>query len=154
MEEEERASKMVVELPKLGTPEHRQQWQTAEAEIAAADPEFMKAGTRIDTKLRQIFAGPHADAYRNHPQGIFAAYDRAKRELLEEDVNGLRTENSQLKKELQRFGGLTSISGGVPGRMGEGGINSTADFAKLTSAEMKKHLLAASKKSKDNTGWL
>lgn len=154
MEEEERASKMVVELPKLGTPEHRTQWQAAEAEIAAADPDFMKAGTRVDTKLRQIFAGPHADAYRNHPQGIFAAYDRARREILEEDVKGLRTENARLNKELQRYTGLTSIGGGVPGRVGEGGINSTADFARLSSADMRKHLLAASKKSKDTTGWL
>jgi hypothetical protein len=154
MEAEEQASKMVVELPKLGTPEHRQQWQAAERELAQADPDFMKSGTRVDTKLREIFAGPNADAYRNHPQGIYAAYDRAKRELLEEDVKGLRTENTRLTKELQRYTGLTSIGGGVPGRMGDGGVNSTADFAKLSSTDMRKHLLAASKKSKDTTGWL
>ena len=28
MEAEEQANKMVVELPKRGTPEHRQQWQS------------------------------------------------------------------------------------------------------------------------------
>jgi hypothetical protein len=154
MEAEEKESKQVVEMPKRGTPEHRQQWQTAEAELAAADPEFMKSGTRIDTKLRQIFAGPNGDAYTSHPQGIYAAYDRAKRELLEEDVKGLRTENSSLKKELQRLGGLTSIGGGVPGRVGDGAISSTADFARLSSKDMRAHLLAASKKSRDPTGWL
>jgi len=154
MEAEERASKQVVELPKRGTKEHRQQWEAAEADLRAADPEFMKSGTRVDTKLREIFAGPNAQAYADHPQGIYAAYDRAKREILEEDVKGLRTENAQLKKELQRLGGLTSIGGGVPGRLGEGGITSTADFARLSSADMRKHLLAASKKSKDTTGWL
>ena len=104
MEEEEKASKMVVELPKRGTPEHRQQWQSAEAELRQADPEFMKSGSRLDTKLREIFNGPNAAAYADHPQGIYAAYDRAKREILQEDNDGLRTENSSLKKELQRLG--------------------------------------------------
>lgn len=154
MEEEEKASKMVVELPKRGTPEHRQQWQSAEAELRQADPEFMKSGSRLDTKLREIFNGPNAAAYADHPQGIYAAYDRAKREILQEDNDGLRTENSSLKKELQRLGGLTSIGGGVPGRVGDGGVNSTADFARLSSADMRKHLLTQSKKSKDPTGWL
>lgn len=154
MEAEEKASKMVVELPKRGTPEHRQAWQAAEAELQQADPEFMKSGTRLDTKLREIFNGPNAQAYADHPQGIYAAYDRAKREILEEDVKGLRTENSSLKKELQRYTGLTSISGGVPGRVGDGGITSTADFAKLSSADMRKHLLSQAKRSKDMSGWL
>ena len=36
MEAEEKASKMVVELPKRGTPEHRQQWQAAEADLQAS----------------------------------------------------------------------------------------------------------------------
>jgi hypothetical protein len=154
MEAEERASKMVVELPKRGTKEHRQQWESAEAELRQVDPEFMKAGTRVDKKLREIFNGPHAQAYSDHPQGIYAAYDRAKREILEEDNHGLRTENAQLKKELQRFGGLTSISGGVPGRVGDGGITSTADFARLSSADMYKYLRDKAKRSKDTTGWL
>jgi hypothetical protein len=153
MEEEERASRMVLELPKRGTPEHRQQWEAAERELAQQDPEFMKGGTRVDAKLREILSGPHADSYRNHPQGIYAAYDRAKRELLEDDVKSLRTENSQLKTELKRYTGLTSIGGGVPGRVGDGGVSSTADFAKLSSADMRKHLLAKSKKSNDS-GWL
>jgi hypothetical protein len=42
----------------------------------------------------------------------------------------------------------------VPGRVGEGVISSTADFARLSSADMRKHLLAQSKKNKDTTGWL
>jgi hypothetical protein len=154
MEAEEKASKMTLELPKRGTPEHRQQWQSAEAELAAADPEFMKAGTRLDTKLRAIFSGPNADAYRDHPQGIYAAYDRAKREILEEDVKSLQTENSSLKKELQRYTGLTSIGPGVPGRVGDGGVTSTADFARLSSADMRKHLMTQARRSKDTTGWL
>ena len=154
MEAEERASKMVVELPKRGTPEHTQQWHAAEAELKQADPDFMKPGSRVDKKLREIFAGPNAQAYADHPQGIYAAYDRAKREILEEDVKGLRTENAQLKKELQRYGGLTSIGSGVPGRVGDGGINSTADFARLSTSDMRKHLLASSKRNKDASGWL
>ena len=154
MEEEEKASKQVLELPKRGTPEHRQQWETAERELQAADPEFMKSGTRLDTKLRELFSGQHANAYRDHPQGIYAAYDRARREILEEDVKGLRTENSSLKNELKRLTGLTSIGGGVPGRVGDGGIASTADFSKLSSNDMRKHLLAQSKKGKDDSGWL
>jgi hypothetical protein len=154
MEAEEKASKQVVELPKLGTPEHRKQWNAAEAEIRASDPDFMQSGTRLDTKLREIFAGPNSDAYRSHPQGIYAAYDRAKRELLEEDVKGLRTENSSLKKELQRYGGLTSIGGGVPGRVGDGGINSTADFARLSTKDMRAHLAKEAKRTGDKSGWL
>jgi hypothetical protein len=154
MEAEERASKMVVELPKRGTKEHRAMWEQGEADIRQRDPDFMKSGSRLDAKLRQLFAGPDGNAYADHPQGIYAAYSEARRQVLEEDVKSLQTENSQLKKELQRFGGLTSISGGVPGRLGEGGISSVADFARLSSADMRKHLLAASKKSKDTTGWL
>ena len=154
MEAEEKASKVVQELPKRGTPEHRQQWQAAEAELQQADPEFMKSGSRVDTKLREIFNGPNAAAYADHPQGIYAAYDRAKREILEEDVKGLRTENASLKKELQRYGGLTSIGGGVPGRVGDGGVSSTADFARLSTKDMRAYLLYASKKNRDTTGWL
>ena len=154
MEAEEKASKQVLEIPKRGTPEHRQQWQTAEAELRAADPEFMKSGTRVDTKLREIFNGPNANAYADHPQGIYAAYDRAKREILEEDVKGLRTENAQLKKENQRLGGLTSIGSGVPGRVGDGGVSTTADFARLSSKDMRAHLLTQSRKNRDTTGWL
>ena len=154
MEAEEKASKMVVELPKRGTPEHRQQWQAAEADLQRADPEFMKAGTRVDTKLREIFNGPNAAAYADHPQGIYAAYDRAQREILEEDNKGLRTENSQLKKELQRLGGLTSIGSGVPGRLGDGGVNSPADFARLSTKDMRKHLGTLAKRGQDSSGWL
>ena len=154
MEAEERDSKLVVEYPKYGTKEHQDMWQAAERELAAQDPEFMKSGTRLDTKLRELMSGPNAKAYRDHALGIYAAYDKAKLEVLKEDNSGLQTENSKLKKELQRLGGLTSIGGGVPGRVGDGQINSTADFARLSSADMRKHLLAASKKSKDLTGWL
>ena len=88
------------------------------------------------------------------PHGIHAAYTKAKLEILKEDNKGLRTEISQLKKELQRYTGLTSIGGGVPGRVGDGGINSTADFARLSSADMRKHLLASARRNKDTTGWL
>jgi hypothetical protein len=154
MEAEEAASKQVVELPKRGTPEHRNQWQSAEADLRQADPEFMKPGTRLDTKLREIFSGPNAQAYADHPQGIYAAYDRAKREILEEDVKGLRTENAQLKKENQRLGGLTSIGGGVPGRLGDGGVTSQADFARLSTKDMRAHLGKEARRSKDPSGWL
>ena len=154
MEAEEAASKMVVELPRRGTKEHREMWEASEREIAQTDPEFMKAGTRLDKKLREIFAGPNGEIYRDHAQGIYAAYDKAKLEVLKEDNQSLQTEISSLKKELQRYTGLTSIGGGVPGRLGDGGVTSTADFARLSSADMRKHLLAQSKQSKDTTGWL
>jgi hypothetical protein len=154
MEAEEQANKMVVELPKRGTREHRAMWEQGEADLRQRDPEFMKAGTRLDTKLRALFAGPDGDAYADHPQGIYAAYSEARRQVLEEDNTGLRTENAQLKKELQRFTGLTSIGGGVPAKMGEGGISSTADFARLSSKDMRAHLLSQSKRNKDMTGWL
>ena len=154
MEAEERDSKLVVEYPKHGTKEHQDMWHAAERELAAQDPEFMKSGTRLDSKLRELLSGPNAKAYRDHALGIYAAYDKAKLEVLKEDNSSLQTENSQLKKELQRLGGLTSIGGGVPGRVGDGGVNSTADFARLSSADMRKHLLTQSKKSKDPTGWL
>ena len=42
-------------------------------------------------------------------------------EILEEDNKGLRTENPQLKKELQRFGGLTSIGPVCRAGWGKGG---------------------------------
>jgi hypothetical protein len=154
MEAEERASKTVVELPKRGTKEHTQIWHAAEADLARSDPEFMKPGSRLDTKLREIFAGPNASAYADHAQGIYAAYNEARKLILEEDVRSLQTENAKLKKELQRYGGLTSISGGVPGRIGDGGITSTADFARLSTSDMRRHLLAGSKRNKDTTGWL
>lgn len=153
MEAEERASKTVLELPKHGTLEHKKMWEDSERQIAESDPEFMRSGTRIDTKLRELFSGPHANAYRDHPQGIFAAYDRAKLELTQEDLAASQQENQQLKAENQKLQGLTSIGSGAPGRMGNGNeVTNLKDFSKLPSAEMRKRLLAD--KSKAHMPWL
>lgn len=154
MEAEEKASKTVLELPKPGTPEHKQQWEESERQLAEADPEFMRPGTRLDTKLREIFSGPNAQVYRGHPQGIFAAYDKAQLDITREDLQTSQDEVQQLKAEIQRLTGLTSIGGGVPGRMGTNGeVNNLKDFSKLPSAEMRKRLMADKRKS-GSMSWL
>ena len=58
LEAEEAAQRAArtVEMPPLGSPEHLAQWQAAEQELAQADPEFMREGTRLDGKLRQIMS--------------------------------------------------------------------------------------------------
>ena len=141
-----------IEMPPMGTPEHRQAWETAEKELFQADPEFMRTGTRLDTKLREIMGGPDGDIYRQHPRGIVAAYHRARMELLEQDNKGLATENSKLKGELQRLTGLTSIDGGALGRVGSGGgVESVADFERLNTKDMRKHLLKSAQRG--GTPW-
>lgn len=137
-----------VEMPPPGTPEHKQIWENAERELAQADPEFMRPGTRLDTKLRAIMGSEDGNIYRQHPRGIVAAYHRARMELLEEDTKGLQTENSKLKAELQRLTGLTSIDGGAIGRMGS---RREVDFAKLSSAEMRKRLMSDARRG--STPW-
>jgi hypothetical protein len=112
------------------------EWETAERELAQVDPQFMRDGTRLDKRLREIMGSEDGNIYRQHPRGIVAAYHRAKMELLEGDYKVLQTENSKLKTELQRYTGLTSISGGAPARIGSG----ERDFAKLSLADMHKHL--------------
>lgn len=143
MEAEEKASKISVELPKFGTPEHRKIWEDSEAQIRQEDPDFGTPGTRIDQKLREILNGQNAQMYRDHPYGIFAAYAEAQKEILKEDVATLRKENESLKAENAQLQGLTSIGGGVPGRIG----GKEKDFASLTSAEMRKRLLAGRSKN-------
>lgn len=142
MEAEEKSSKRVVELPQPGTPEHKAQWESAERELYEADPEFMRQGTPLDSKLRDIMGGPDGDIYRGHPRGIVAAYHRARMELLEVNFKNLQTENQNLKTELKRFNGLTSVGGGAPGRVGNvKQVESLRDFSKLSTVDMRKHLL-------------
>jgi hypothetical protein len=101
---------------------------------------------RLDTKLREILGGPDGQAYRGHPRGIVAAYHRAKMEILEGDHKTALGKIQQLEAELKRLTGLTSISGGAPGRVGSGNqVETLNDFARLSSADMLKHL--KSKKS-------
>jgi len=117
------------------------EWETAERELAQTDPEFMRDGTRLDKRLREIMGSEDGNIYRQHPRGIVAAYHRAKMELLEGDYKSLQTENSKLKTELQRYTGLTSIGGGAPARIGSGNrVESLQDFEKLSVADMRKHL--------------
>jgi hypothetical protein len=138
----ERAQR-TVEMPPMGSPEHRSQWEAAERELFAADPEFMRSGTRLDTLLRQIMAGADGNIYRQHPRGIIAAYHRAKMELLEADNKGLQTENSKLQTELRRYQGLTGLGAGSPARLGTGTrVESVGDFERLSTKDQRKHLLA------------
>jgi hypothetical protein len=138
---QQKASKTTLELPRRGTPAHKAMWEAAEGELARVDPEFMRAGTRLDAKLREILSGQYGDVYRDHAQGIYAAYDRARRELLEEDKKELQTELSKIKEELKRYQGYTSIDGGAPGQVGAGGGVRTPDqFRKLSLTDMKRYL--------------
>src|SRR5215471_13509171 len=109
-----------VELPPIGTPEHRTQWETAERELYQADPEFMRSGTRLDTRLREIMGSEDGNIYRQHPRGIIAAYHRARMELLAADLKESQTELEKYKNELKRYQGLTGIGAGSPARVGSG----------------------------------
>jgi hypothetical protein len=154
MEAEARAERQsrTVELPPMGTPEHQAQWESAERELAQVDPEFMRDGTRLDKRLREIMGSEDGNIYRQHPRGIIAAYHRAKMELLDGDYKVLQTENSKLKNELQRYTGLTSIGGGAPARIGSGArVESLEDFSKLSVADMRKHLSRGVKR--DGVPW-
>ena len=154
MSAEEQAMRQArtVELPPPGSPEHTAQWQTAEQELAQADPEFMRAGTRLDTRLRQIMGGPNGDIYRQHPRGIVAAYHRARMELLEADFKVEQTKNSKLTQELQRLTGLTSIDGGALAQVGNGSrIESPDDFARLSTKDMREHLRRTARRG--STPW-
>ena len=153
----EQADKKIKELEGLEKEEQSQEaftkeWQTAEAELAQADQEFMRQGTRLDSKLREIMAGPDGNVYRGHPRGIVAAYHRARMEILEGDHKGALAKIQQLESELKRLTGLTSIGGGAPGRVGANRIESLGDFSKLSSADMLKHLRSQS--GKGNMPWL
>jgi len=142
MRAEEKAKSSTVNFPVMGTPEHKAQWESAERELAATDPEFMRDGTRLDKRLREIMGSQDGNLYRLHPRGIVAAYHRAKMELLKADVQSLQTALQKKDQELKRYEGLTSIGGGAPGKIGSGSkVESLADFAKLSTAEMRKHLL-------------
>jgi|SRR5215469_1645452 len=143
----ERAAR-TVEMPPMGTPEHRTQWEQAERELYQADPEFMRSGTRLDTALRAIMAGEDGNIYRQHPRGIVAAYHRAKMEILEADNKGLQTELSKVQTELRRYQGLTGIGAGAPARVGSGArVESLGDFERLSTKDMRKHLLANADKN-------
>ena len=131
-----------------------QEWQTAERELAEADKEFGAGkGTRLDKKLSEIMQGPDGNVYRQHPRGIVAAYHRAKMEILQADHQTAQGKIQQLENELKRLTGLTSIGGGAPGRIGTGGrVESLNDFARLSSADMLKHLKSQS--NKGDMPWL
>ena len=87
-----------------------------------------------------MMSGPDGDVYRQHPRGIVAAYHRAKLVLTESDLAAERNKNQKLEKELQRLNGLLGIGGGGSGRSGRG--FETRDFAKLSTKEMRQHLLS------------
>jgi hypothetical protein len=155
----EQADKEIKRLEALEQQENGQrsfvnEWQTAERELGEADPEFgFGKGTRLDKKLSEIMSGADGNIYRQHPRGIVAAYHRAKMELLEGDHKVALGKIQQLENELKRLTGLTSIGGGAPGRVGSGGrVESINDFAKLSSADMFKHLKSQS--GKGGMPWL
>lgn len=140
------ASKQTVELPRYGTKEHRARWEAAELVIQKENPDFMKAGTPMDLMVRKIMQSPYGQAARDHPDGIWAIYEAAQKELLKEENQSLRGRLQQLESQVKSYGGLTSLSGGAPGRIGSGNqIETLNDFKRLSSAEMRKHLLSAGK---------
>ena len=148
----EQADKEIARLEGQGN--FTQEWQAAEADLAKADPEFMRRGTRLDTKLREVMAGPDGQIYRQHPRGIVAAYHRARMELLEGDHKQALGKIKQLEQELERVTGLTSIGGGAPSRPNGGGrIENLKDFQKLSSKEMRNRL-TSSPKSSGSLPWL
>jgi len=146
----EKADQEIARLEKLEQQEKGQQsfqeeWQQVERELGEADPEFgFGKGTRLDKKLGEIMQSPDGNIYRQHPRGIVAAYHRAKMEILEGDHKVALEKIQQLETELKRVTGLSSIGGGVPGRVGSGNrVESLSDFKKLSSADMRKYLLSS-----------
>lgn len=137
------------DLPGIGTPEHTRQWQQAEKELAEADPEFMRTGTKLDARLRAIMQGPDGDAYRTHPRGIVAAYHQAKLDLTREENKELSDKIQSLETELKRYQGLTSVGSGVSRRPGSNGHSpeTPQEFARLSSDQMRKHLLSRARAS-------
>jgi hypothetical protein len=131
-------------LPGVGSPEHTAQWQQAEKELADADPEFMRSGTKLDARLREIMQGPDGALYRSHPRGIVAAYHQAKMNLLQADNGELSGKVQELEKELKRYQGLTGVNGGVSRRPGgsSGSPQSPQEFARMSTKDMKRHLLS------------
>jgi hypothetical protein len=125
-----------------GRHNHEQQWLNAEATIRKEDPDFGISGTPIDRKLREILDGPQGSEYRRYPLGIVAAYDLAKRLLMEEENKELRTKYSRTEEENKRLNGLTSIGSGAPGQMsgGGGGEMSSESFRKLSLDQMRARL--------------
>jgi len=142
-EAQRKASVQSVELPVAGTPEHKAQWEAAERELFAADPEFMRSGTRLDGVLRRIMGSEDGAIYRQHPRGIIAAYHRAKMECLEADLKVSQTELQKYKDELKRYQGLTGLSSGAPAQLGTGArVENLRDFERLSTKDMRKHLLS------------
>jgi hypothetical protein len=140
-------AKRTVKYPPVGTAEHKAMWQEAERDLYQRDPDFMRPGTALDQMIRSIMSGPNGDGYRHHPQGIYAAYTAAKLELSEAATRDLRTKVAQYEKDLARYGGLTSIGGGAPARVGNGQV----DFAKLSTKEMRARLTRGAKR--DGVPW-
>jgi hypothetical protein len=146
------ASKQTIELPRYGTKEHRARWEANELAIRKENPDFMKADTRLDSMVRRIMQSPYGETARDHPDGIWAVYSEAQKELLKEDNQSLGGKVQQLETEIKRLTGLSSIGGGAPGRVGTARVESLADFSKLSSADMLKHL--RSRRGSGGMPWL
>jgi DNA repair exonuclease SbcCD ATPase subunit len=130
-------------LPGVGSPEHTRQWQQAEQELVQADPEFMRQGTELDTRLRAIMQGPDGELYRQHPRGIVAAYHQAKLDLTLAKNEKLSGKIQELETELKRYQGLTGVNGGVSRRPGSssGSPANPQEFSRMSTKDMKRHLL-------------
>jgi hypothetical protein len=63
-------------------------------------------------------------------------------DLLQSDNGELSAKVQDLEKELKRYHGLTGVGSGVSRRPGADGkiVESIGDFAKLSTAQMRKHL--------------
>jgi hypothetical protein len=140
----EASKRQLIEVPRFGTPEFQQSWQQAETELYQYDPEFMRSGTRVDRVLRELMNGPDGNLYRQHPRGIVAAYHLAKLSIAEEDLASERQKTQAYEKEIQRLNGLLGIGGGAPAR-GSGPFE-VRDFSRLSTADMKRHLLAEARR--------
>jgi hypothetical protein len=140
----EASKRQLIEVPQFGTPEFKQSWEQAEQELYQYDPEFMRAGTRVDQVLRELMNGPDGNLYRQHPRGIVAAYHLAKLSIAEQDLASERQKTQVYEKEIQRLNGLLGIGGGAPAR-GSGPFE-IRDFSRLSTADMKRHLLAEARR--------
>src|SRR4029077_8408472 len=99
------ASKQTMEFPRYGTKEHAARWEANERVIQQENPDFMKPDTPLDAMVRRIMQSPYGKAARDHPDGIWAVYSEAQKELLKEDNQSLRGKVQQLENELKRLTG-------------------------------------------------
>jgi hypothetical protein len=82
-------------------------WHSNEAEIVEADPDFFNPETETGKRMNALFNDPKnadlAARYKQHPDGIWAAYHRVKAEYATELIPKLVQYIELLKGENERF---------------------------------------------------